>query len=47
MVSNLPYFKGLDEEVLHDLIFSFKVEMYEKETVVFKEGELPKGLYLV
>ena len=41
------YLKSLPDEVVDDMIYALRQEQFENKNVVFREGEICKGLLFV
>ena len=46
-LKKISYLRSLDLDIFHEVMFSFQQETFDKNTYIFKEGELSNAMFLV
>lgn len=46
-ITLIPYFNGLRKAVHHDVLYSFKVNVYDKGTILFRDGEKLDKIHII
>lgn len=46
-LKKIPYMKKLDMDIFHEILFNFKQETFERDTIISQEKERVKKMYIV